>query len=247
MSKTTGLGDNFYVGGYDLSGDVNSFTITSPLQLDEVPGIDVLAQERIGLQRDGAMDLVNYFNPATARAHPVYSALPTADAVATVCVSTALGSPAAAMVAKQIGYDPARAANGSLRCGVNAQANGYGLEWGVQLTAGKRTDTDETDGSSVDTGGSLSFGGQAWLQVFEFTGTDATITIQDSADDSSFADVSGLVFTEVTAAPTAERISISNTATIRRYVRAVTTTSAGFTSLTFAVMLRKNEIAGTVF
>ena len=37
-----------------------------------------------------------------------------------------------------------------------------------------------------------SFGVQAYLQVFSFTGTDVTITIQDSADNSSFANITGL-------------------------------------------------------
>ena len=47
------------------------------------------------------------------------------------------------------------------------------------------------------------------------------------------------------AAPTAERIAIGNTATIRRYLRVITT--GGFTNCTFAVVVVKNEIAGQVF
>ena len=56
-----------------------------------------------------------------------------------------------------------------------------------------------------------------------------------------------LVFTQVTAAPTFERISIVNTSTLRRYLRVMTFTTGGFTSCTFACMVVKNEIAGTVF
>lgn len=160
---------------------------------------------------------------------------------------TTLGNPAACMIGKQLNYDPTRADDGALTIAVRAEANGYGLEWGRSLTAGKRVDTGATNGSSIDTTASASFGAQAYLQVFGFTGTDATITIQDSADDSSFANVSGLGFTAVTTSPTVERLATSNTATIRRYLRVATTTSGGFSSLTFAVVIIKNEIAGQVF
>ncbi len=67
--------------------------------------------------------------------------------------------------------------------------------------------------------------------------------IQDSADNVSFADVTGLTFTQVTAAPTAERIATTSGATIRRYLRAVTVTTGGFSSLTFAVVVVKNTVA----
>jgi hypothetical protein len=73
------------------------------------------------------------------------------------------------------------------------------------------------------------------------------VKIQDSADNASFADVSGFAFTATTAAHTTQRIATSNTATIRRYLRAVTTTAGGFTSVTFSVMVSRNQIAGQVF
>jgi hypothetical protein len=58
----------------------------------------------------------------------------------------------------------------------------------------------------------------------------------------------GLAFTQITGgAPLAERISVANTTTIRRYVRAVTVTTGGFTSLAFSVNFIKNEIAGVTF
>lgn len=92
-----------------------------------------------------------------------------------------------------------------------------------------------------------AFGAQAYLQVTAFTGTDVTVTIQDSADNTTFANVAGLSFTATTAAHTTQRIATSNTATIRRYVRAITTTSGGFTNATFAVVLVRNMVSGQVF
>jgi hypothetical protein len=100
---------------------------------------------------------------------------------------------------------------------------------------------------SLDTGGSLSFGGQAYLQVPAFTGADATIAIWDSADNVTFAAVSGLAFTTVTAAHAFQRIAIGNTSAIRRYVQAVVTTAGGFTALSASVALVKNTVAGQAF
>jgi hypothetical protein len=60
--------------------------------------------------------------------------------------------------------------------------------------------------------------------------------------------VTSFAFTQITGgAPLAERIALSNTATIRRYVRVSTVTTGGFTSLAFSVNVIKNEIAGQVF
>ena len=245
--KISGLGDNFWLSGYDLSGDANSFEISSPLAVDEVPGITVRAQERIGLGRDSAINWTSYWNVDVGHAHPVLSALPMTDRVATYAVGTTLGNPAASHVCKQINYDPNRADNGSMRAAVATQGNGYGLEWGLQLTAGKRTDTAATNGASIDTAASLAFGAQAYLQAFSLTGTDVTVKIQDSADNSNWLDVAAFAFTQVTSAPTSQRIALANTATVRRYLRAITTTATSFSSFTFSVMVVKNKLAGQAF
>jgi hypothetical protein len=101
--------------------------------------------------------------------------------------------------------------------------------------------------ASIDTTASASFGGQAYMQVTAFTGTDVTLKIQDSADDASWADVASFGFTQVTAAPDTERIALANTATIRRYVRVVAVTAGGFTALSYVVAMNKNSAAGVTF
>lgn len=254
MAKQSGLGDNFYVGGYDLSGDTAALeTISGGPSLIDVTGINKSAYERIGGIRDGKVEWTSYFNPdnvgVTFTEHTVLAPLPTTDIQVMYFRGTALGSPVASMVAKQLNYDWTRAADGKLTIKVNAEANGYGLEWGVGLTAGIRTDTAATNGTGVDLGtGPLSYGGQAYLQVFGFTGTDATVKIQDSADNVTFADVAGFAFTQITTtARQVQRIALTNTSTIRQYVRATTVTTGGFTNLQFAVAMKRNDIAGVTF
>lgn len=247
MAKTSGLGDAYWVDGYDLSGDTREFGRVgggnSPL---DVTGIDKSAVERIGGKRDGGIEWVSFFNKASSQAHPVLSTLPTTDRTATYARGTTLGNPAACCIGKQIDYAPTRDAEGNLTLAPSVQANSYGLEWGRQLTAGKRTDTAATNGTGVDFTAATSLGAQFYLHVFSFSGTDVTVKIQDSADNASFADLTGGGFTQITTAPQSQRIATAADATVRRYLRAVTVTTGGFTSLVFAVVAVKNDVA-TVF
>lgn len=247
MTKQTGLGDNLYVAGYDLSGDISAIgSISGSLATIDATAINQLGMARLGGKRDGQLTFTSFFNPASDRAHPVLSVLPTTDVLVTYCRGTTLGSPAASLVAKQVGYDPTRAEDGAFTMAVSAQANGYGLEWGKLHTAGLRTDTGITDGASVDGAAQTTYGLQAYLQVTDFVGTDATIAIEESSDDGStdpFTVVTGGAFTSVTAGNTTERIATSGTQTVERYLRVATYTSGGFSELTFCVMIVRNLTA----
>jgi hypothetical protein len=315
MAKQSGLSARFLVGGYDLSGDIQALDkISGGPALWDTTDITQSAHSRTGTLRDGSMSFSEFFDAANA--HPVLSALPVTDELMTFLVPPqAIGSPAACLNAKQIGYDPDRGADASLILKTEGQGNGYGLEWGLTLTAGLRTDTAATNGTALDCGNGFStpsvpasgtpvtntsplpatvvisggtvsnvvvngvsvgtgdgtytvppgqaitltysaaptwtwalqttFGAQAYLQVTAFTGTSVTVAIQDSADNSSFAAVTGLTFTAVTAAPATQRLATANTATLRRYVRAVTTGT--FDPATFAVALMRNPVAGVAF
>ncbi|MFE7973008.1 hypothetical protein [Streptomyces shenzhenensis] len=250
MAKQSGLGDNLYIAGYDASGDIQQLGNIGggPNLLNRTP-INKAAYQREGGLLSGQFEMTTFFNsdPVNQATHEKLSALPRTDVILTYCRGTTLGDPAASIVAKQINYDPQRGDDGMLTFGVSAQSNGFSVEWGRQLTAGVRTDTAATAGTGIDTAASASFGGQAYLQVFAFTGTDATVKIQDSADNVAFTDVAGFSFTPIAAGPSTERIALGNTVTLRRYLRATTVTTGGFTSLSFSVNVIKNENAGVTF
>lgn len=245
MTKASGLGDQLYVAGYDLGGDINSLgSISGGPAPWETPDITASAMSRIGLLRTGQMEMTCYFNKATGRAHPRFSSLPTADVICTYGHGTTRGNQGAALVAKQIDYAVSRPADGSLTADVSMQSNGYGLEWGVQLTAGKQTDTVAGNGTSVDLGTASpgAFGAQAYLQVFSFTGTSCTVKIQESSDNGvgdAFADVVGGGFTAATGI-TSQRIATA-AINVERYLRVVTTGT--FSECTFNVIVHRNETA----
>lgn len=241
MAKQSGLGDQFYWGGYDLSGDVGSLQkISGGLKPLEVTGINASAFERIGGVRDGAIDWQTWFNPAAAQQHAALKTLPTTDVLGTYCRGATLGNAAACLMSKQANYDGTRGTDGSFSFAIQAVANGYGLEWGNQLTAGKRTDTSGANGTGVDFAASTSLGWQAYLQVFSITGTSVTVTLEDSADNVSFATFTGSAFTAATALGT-QRLQGGTSATVRRYVRAVS--SGTFSQAIFAVVFVKNLTA----
>jgi hypothetical protein len=245
MAKQGGMGDNLYVGGYELGGDVMSIQRVAggPAPWDATD-ITLSAVARLGLARDGGIDATMFFDKATGKAHPRLSLLPSADAIVTYCRSTVLGAPAAALVSKQINYDPTRGQDGSLTFVVQSQANGYGLEWGSQLTAGTRADTTATNGSSVDLGSASpgAFGLQLYVHLTAFTGTSVTIKVQESSDNAvgdAFADVVGATTGALTTIG-AVRVATGAIA-VERYLRVVTTGT--FTVANFQVMATRNPIA----
>lgn len=244
MAKQTGLGDRLFIDGLNVSGDITAIdTLGGGPEALENTGIDKSAFERIGGLRDGRAEFTTWWNPGPEAdaAHVALSTLPRTDRILTYCRGVALGGPAAGLVGKQINYDGSREADGAFSLEVAAQANGYGIEWGVQGTAGIRTDSAATNGSSVDHGAATAFGLTAYLHVFAFTGTSVTVKLQESADDGAadtWADVVGGAFTAATAVG-AERIATATDLAVERYLRVVTTGT--FTDAQFAVLICRAE------
>jgi hypothetical protein len=244
MAKQAGMGDNLWVAGRNVSGDIGSLSRIGggPAAL-VTTGIDKSAHERLGGLRDGGLEFTSFFNDATNQAFDLFSDLPTTDVIGSYLRGTTLGNWAASVVAKQANYDGTRNQDGSLTFATSLMPNGYGLEWGKQLTAGMRTDTGAASGTGVDFGAGASFGLQAWLHVLSFSGTDVTVKIQESSDNSgdAYADVVGGGFTQITgSAPLAQRIQTARNLAVERYLRVTTVTTGGFTDLKFVVIATLN-------
>jgi hypothetical protein len=313
--KTGGLGDNFYIGGVDLSGDINSIGQLGggPALLD-VTAINESANERIGGLRAGDWQFVSFMEYAPAAsapsfpltntivtsayanavlvtitggtvtdvyvngsvvgtgdgtyvlpslgtikviytgspswtwtavgtAHNALSALPTTDTIGTYMRGTTLQAPAACINARQINYDPTRDASGNLTLAVELQSDGYGMEWGEQLTAGLRSDTTATTGSAITDAAGTAYGAQAYVQLVEFAGTSVTVTIDHCT--TSGGSYSSLMATTAMTGIGAQRLSVSNTTTVDQYLKVATTGT--FTLATFAVVFMRNLTAGQVF
>src|SRR5689334_14428698 len=227
MTKDTGLGDQFYIHGYDIGGDIQSLQRIgggqTPLDLTD---ITQSAYERSGGQLTGGIQFNSFHDVATDKAHARLSTLPRTDVIASWGHGTTLGNAAASVVAKQVNYDPNRGQNGELLFGVDVESNAYGLTFGKMLTAGKRTDTTGTNGTSVNLGSGTpgAFGLVMYVHLFAFTGTSVTIKIQSSSDNGAgdaFADVTGATSGALTAVG-AVRVQ-TGAIDIEQYLRVVTT------------------------
>jgi len=221
MAKQSALGSSLFVGSVDVSGDIGSVqqmeTIRNSLV---VTSIADSAESRIGGLRDGSLAYNAYWNTAAGQAHLTLSALATTDQISSVFIGATVGYPAFSLNGKQITYHPTRGEDGSLIAAINVLANGSPGEWGEMLTTGKQTfATGTVNGTSIDLGSvSTLFGAAAYLHVFSVASGTATFAIQDSANNTDFLDVTGMVFTGATGA-TSERKQGAVGATVRQYVR----------------------------
>ena len=242
MGKATALGAAFFVSQYDLSGDTRSLSsiqvATNPI---DVTGIDKSAHERLAGLRDGNIEWVSYWNDSAGQAVPALKGPDGSDRIVTFLQSSTIGDSAFSMVGKQVTFAPERGDDGSLTIGVQAQANGFGLECGQSLTAGKITHSSATAGTAVDFVAGTNFGLQAYLHIFSLSSGTPTVKIQESSDNAgdAYADVTGGAFT--LQAVGSQRIATASNLAVERFLKV--TTTGTFSNLVFAVTVIRNTIA----
>lgn len=239
MAKKTGMGSSLWVDEYDISGDTQQInSMSANMGLLDITGINSSAVERITGLQSGAVDFSVFFNDASNAAHDALSPLPTTDTIVSFGQGSSVGDAALSIVAKQVGYDPTRGADGSLTFDVSAQSNHatYGYLWGLLGTPGLDAATTTESQSSIDHGASSSNGLYAFLHVTAFSGTNATIAVMESSDNgASDAFEAVATFTSVTGVG-AEAINVSGS--VERYLRAEVTVD-NFTSMTYGVVIAR--------
>ena len=245
MAKQSGLGDQLFVSGTDVGADINSIaSLSTPRETLPATNITQSAEARFYGKRDAQGEFTSYFNDAANETHSVLKTLPRTDIQLMYLRGTGVGGEAFCMVCKQIDYAGNRGDDGSFLLNVSAQSNSYGGDWSDQLTAGKVTHASATNGTTFDTGASVAFGFQAYIQAFSIGSGTAEVTIQDSANGTDWTDLTDGAFTDVTATTTERIQSSSATATVRRYLRVITTGT--FTDLVFCVAICKNQAARAI-
>ena len=243
MAKKSGLGQQIFVNGYDLSGDVAAIdNAGSPRELLDTTALNASAHERIVGLSDGNISVSTWFNDATEQEHAAFSGLPTTDRIVMWAFGGTLGDVAACLVAKQLNYDGSRGTDGSLSFTIDTQANGVPLEWGNTLTTGKETHTSAAVSTSRDDGATTGYGLVGILSVTDVDSGTATVSIQQSADNVTFADILSFVAVSAAAAPTAQRLPLSGA--ILRYLRVSTTGT--FSNCDFCMVTRRGTLQDDV-
>ena len=238
MAKQSGLAQEFFVQGYDLSGDVSTINNdSSPRAVLDVTSINKSAIERLLPRTDGMLNYNTWFDDAALQEHVILSSLPTTDSLVLWALGGSRGDTAAMLVSKQLDYPLTRGTDGSLAATIDCQGNGEPLEWGVMLTAGKIVHSSATasgSGTSYDQGAATSNGMAAMLHVADIDSGAPTVVVQDSANNSSFSTIISFTAVSNGAEPTAERKSLAGS--VRRYLSVATTGT--FSNLDFAVGIR---------
>jgi len=251
MTKVAGLGDQLYIGGYDLSGDIGAIqSLSKTFAEQDVTGLDKSAIERILLLEDGEIGFANYYNPAATpdSLHEVLHDLPDTDVLVSYFRGSLLGAVTASLLGKQINYGLARGADGSLiGANIAVKGSGYGLEYGYSLTAGKKTSVAAETLPGLD----ATLQGYAntpasndptifYLHIFTMTGVagdDVTVQIWHSDDDGvdPYAQIAAFANMDIAAVPVAQRLTLAATHP-KRWLQVRTVTVSNYpASVIFAV------------
>ena len=241
MAKLSGLGGNLWVDEFNLSNDIGAVTVAGSVAPLDVTGIDSSGMERIGGLRDGTISMSNiFFNDAAGASHTALKTLPTVDTIVSYLQGTTVGAGAASLIAKQVDFPSQRSEDGAFLFDMEAVANDLGVVWGHAGTPGQVTDTTTGNEAGVDNGGASSKGLRAFLHVTAFSGTDATVRLEESQNDGggdAYAAITGGAFTSITGGG-AEAIITSTSLAVEQWIR-VSISTDNFSSMEWGVVVAR--------
>lgn len=154
---------------------------------------------------------------------------------------TAIGDPARLAWAHDVAVAESSPVGGAVLINASFQCDaaiGFGQALHVM-----GADSGTTTGASRNDSAASTTGWMAHLHLTAVTGapTSWTVKLQDSADNSSWADVTGGTFTAVNV-PAAQRLVSAAGATLRQYVRYVATVVGGTApTATFGLVYARNR------
>ena len=231
MGRTVSKHTRAYVDGYDMSGYISGL---GPLEVifdePEVFALtDGVVNTLVGQARISPGTLNGIFdNTATSGIHAVLSG---GTGNRTVMVPIGMraapvaGDPTFMGQFEQLGYK--EEGEGILAVNVPFGASSeqsssllYDQAWGPLLHAlSAATGANATAGAGIDNGAASALGGFLCYQVTSGDGT-ATISIDDSADDSSYSALSGATSGELDMSSVQHGVvALGKTATVRQYLR----------------------------
>lgn len=186
MTVLTGQG-LLFAGGYDISGDAGSVSrVGGGPNLLDISNIQLVGMRRLAGRFDGEFNYNVFFNPLGA--HVLHKTLPTTLVPLMLALpGTTAADIVAMLVGKQVDY--AQAVGQDLAASFSVQAlasEGFPLEWGKMITAGKRTDTSATaSGTGIDLGIPTGVAAVAITSATAASPTEVTATAHGLATGES--------------------------------------------------------------
>ena len=239
MAAVHGKSTELWLGAYDVSTYFNSLGMPNELDEVDVTGFSASAKSSVVGLASGMVELGGFFYGGTGEIDEQlsgYFASGTATPFTAMIGGDTLGNPARVANLLQTAYTIGANVNDAAKVTARGKANGGVLRAFVLHANGAETATDFEVGVDWGAASTTSSGFAATLHVFAISGgITFTPKIADSADDVTYADVTGGGFTAVTAVGSQY---LEGTASVRRYTRAAWTIT-GTGSVTFGIALAK--------
>lgn len=235
MAKLRGTDAAYLLKAAEIAVDFKEIVASTTIEEDDVTGFQASARSYIPGYTDGEHSLRGMWESGAGSSHEVLQDLldDSAAAVATICPQGVTEGTRAMLLSASITRKQDSAPGGHVAIeGVMIGAGG--AKWGQLIKVGAISASGNGTGYDNPSDGATTKGAAFHLHVTANTRDAGTldVKIQDSADNSSFADITGLTaFTQIAggASPSSERKTLANGVTLRRYVRVVVTVAAGST------------------
>jgi hypothetical protein len=228
-----------WVDGVDISGDVASIdTIATPRSVLSKQTITDEGVARMLGHIDSQVSFRTWFNDAASQQHVTLKNPGTGTGQVLAIVDNVIGGAAFAARVKRSDYQLSRGEDGELSFTIPLMNAVDHPDWCEVLVP--RNTLAAGDTTTKDDDASSSAGLVAYLQVRSFGGTDVTVKIQDSPDDSVWSDL--LTFTQITGAPGYERVTV--TGSVDQYLHV--NLSGTFSALGFTCVYRRGTAADIV-
>lgn len=238
MAFKHGKSTSVYLNAVEISGYLNSVDLNATTDVADTTTFGATWKNGLTGAISATADYGGLYDGANAQA----DLLPLlAPGVLTICPvgGATIGNPARLFNAYDTTYAESVPVGGVVAIAGSWFADGTVGIGDVLHVLGE--DTNTTTGSSKDDTAATSTGWTAHLHVTAVDAGSWVVKLEDSANNSAWADVSGGAFTAATTA-TSQRLTGATGATLRRYVRytATRTGGAGGDGITFVLAYARN-------
>jgi hypothetical protein len=218
LSGQAGNAQRLLMGSNDLTDYIQDVKASDDVGFADITTLGHTAKVVSVTISDGKLTINGIWEGAANAIHDILTAAKrSAGEVLTFCpMGYTVGYPAILLKSRQTNYEKGGSVNDVVKFTAAFQADG-GIDDGV-LLHGNTAETATVNGTAVDNAAATSNGGVIHANVTTFTGTNCTIKIQHSTNNSVWADLATL--TDFTAVGSLRAIVAAGT-TVNRYLRMI--------------------------
>lgn len=237
MAFVHGKDSAVLVDEFDLSAYFNQVNANRQIQaVNTTTFANDGSKSYIAGVESGSISIQGLWDGAASAVDPVMDAAIGTESVFTIGLNgvDAVGDRAILCKGENVSYQIRSTTTDSVRITVGGTVDG-GVRMGGVVLQPLEAETTTFNGTSHNSGASSAFGGVGHIHVTAFSGTNATVKIQDSPNDSAWADL--ITFSSITGV-TSQRSLVSGT--VDQYLRFAITTD-NFTSMTIACAFARHR------